>query len=186
MKWALGVVVVMGLMFAGCANGEETVRVKTTPISNVGGVPDPKPEIKAVEEHQAAVLAFYTEVARQDFIRAAEQAESDRIAAEAAAEKKKQTTTKKTTKPKSHSGTPTPSSGAAQCVINHESATSGTYSAENPTSTASGAYQFVDGTWDNYGGYHHASDAPPEVQDRKFAEVWANGAGRSHWNGSGC
>ena len=57
----------------------------------------------------------------------------------------------------------------------------GNYKAENPTSTASGAYQFVDGTWDNYGGYHHASDAPPHIQDQKAAQVWDGGRGWRHW-----
>lgn len=37
--------------------------------------------------------------------------------------------------------------------------------------TASGAYKFVDGTWDSYGGYVRAKDAPPEMQDQKAAEM---------------
>lgn len=47
----------------------------------------------------------------------------------------------------------------------------GDYTAEAAGATASGAYQFVDGTWDGYGGYNHAADAPPEVQDAKAAEM---------------
>lgn len=47
----------------------------------------------------------------------------------------------------------------------------GDYTAEAAGATASGAYQFVDGTWNGYGSYDHAADAPPDVQDAKAAEM---------------
>lgn len=47
----------------------------------------------------------------------------------------------------------------------------GDYTAEAAGSSASGAYQFVDGTWDGYGGHARAVHAPPEVQDAKAAET---------------
>ena len=45
----------------------------------------------------------------------------------------------------------------------------GDYAARARGSTASGAYQFLDSSWDGYGGYRRASDAPPAVQDAKAA-----------------
>jgi LysM repeat protein len=43
-----------------------------------------------------------------------------------------------------------------------------------------GAYQFDDATWGGYGGYKHASDAPPAVQDAKAADTYAR-RGCSPW-----
>lgn len=78
---------------------------------------------------------------------------------------------------------PVYSGGGGGCVPDYivQRESGGDYTAENPTSTASGKYQFLDGTWNGYGGYQHASDAPPAVQDAKACELWDNGRGASHW-----
>ncbi len=75
------------------------------------------------------------------------------------------------------------------CVRAHESG--GNYTAQNPRSSASGAYQFLDSTWRNvsvksgHPGYSRASHAPWHVQDAVALWLYNNG-GRSAWAGTGC
>ena len=83
----------------------------------------------------------------------------------------------------------TPPGGFLACVRRHESG--GNYQAENPVSTASGAYQFLDSTWRTmsaragHSGYGHAADAPPHIQDA-VATHTVNSGWSSAWNGTGC
>lgn len=70
----------------------------------------------------------------------------------------------------------------------------GDYAAQNPTSTASGAYQFLDSTWqgmDAAAGYARAIDAPESVQDAAAIELYTEQgttpwlASASCWQGQG-
>lgn len=82
--------------------------------------------------------------------------------------------TYRATAPASHPG------GIAACIRLHES--HGNYRAENNTSTASGAYQFLDSTWQSVTGLPgRAMDYPPAVQDRAFYKLWNGGKGANQW-----
>lgn len=71
--------------------------------------------------------------------------------------------------------------GVRLCIIARESG--GNYNAQNRYSTASGAYQFLDGTWRAVTGLGgSAKDYPPAVQDAAFYKLFDNGRGKSHWN----
>lgn len=65
------------------------------------------------------------------------------------------------------------------------------WTAENPTSTASGGFQFIDGTfvvWAKRAGIsapRHAAYASPVIQVRVFAYTVTHG-GKRAWNGTGC
>lgn len=50
------------------------------------------------------------------------------------------------------------------------------------SSSASGLWQFVRGTWGGFGGYVNAADAPVSVQNERARQLWAGGAGCGHWN----
>lgn len=47
----------------------------------------------------------------------------------------------------------------------------GDYTARAAGSTASGAYQFLDSTWDGHGGFPQAWQAPPPIQDARATEM---------------
>ena len=82
------------------------------------------------------------------------------------------------------------------CVRHHESDRGAYphingYGAQNPYSSASGAYQFINSTWRNvsarsgHAGYATAASAPWYVQDAVALWTYNNG-GRSAWAGTGC
>lgn len=63
----------------------------------------------------------------------------------------------------------------------------GSYSltAKNPVSTASGKYQFINGTWESVTGLPAPASAySEEIQDAAFYKLWNNGKGSFHWNAS--
>lgn len=70
-------------------------------------------------------------------------------------------------------------SGIASCIAKYESG--GNPRAQNPHSSASGLFQFVDGTWNNFKGYARAMYAPVSVQLQKFYIVWNGGKGAGNW-----
>ncbi len=57
------------------------------------------------------------------------------------------------------------------------------YSAKNKSSTASGAYQVLDGTWNGWGNYPHARNATPEQQELQGWQIF-QAAGTRPWNAS--
>lgn len=85
----------------------------------------------------------------------------------------------------------TPSADAAGITLPPEAdairqcESGGDYRAENPDSSASGAWQFIASTWEWVTGLAPPASAyPPAVQDRAFVALWADGAGAAHWNAS--
>lgn len=78
-----------------------------------------------------------------------------------------------------------------RCIRAHESDTAGGYRAENPDSTASGAYQFTDGTWRSVSREagirvpSHASDASPALQDAVARYALTHGHAKA-WDGTHC
>jgi hypothetical protein len=119
---------------------------------------------------QEARHDWKVEQARIARVKAAREARHDRIVALKADRREKRTI---------NSASTVSLSGIAACIAKYESG--GNPRAQNPSSSASGLYQFVDGTWNNYGGYSRAMYAPVSVQTEKFYQVWNNGAGAGQW-----
>lgn len=83
------------------------------------------------------------------------------------------------------------------CIRKHESILWGHYRAENDHSSASGAGQWLNGTWDGIKEwvkvqgkfvarqYDEAKDAPAWVQDAAFIHVYNHG-GLKMWHGTWC
>jgi hypothetical protein len=68
-------------------------------------------------------------------------------------------------------GAPIPAEPAVILATIRHMETGGNYTVSVRTSSASGAYGFLDSSWGGYGGYARARDAPPAVQDAKAAEL---------------
>lgn len=67
------------------------------------------------------------------------------------------------------------------CIIKRESG--GNYRAQNKYSTASGAYQFINSTWEAVTGLPGpARNYSKATQDRAFYKLFNNGKGKSNWN----
>lgn len=49
------------------------------------------------------------------------------------------------------------------------------------TSSSSGKWQAIRGSWARYGGFLNAADAPESVQDAWARSVWRGGVGCSNW-----
>lgn len=84
-------------------------------------------------------------------------------------------------------GSDTPPGGGAGGIAAHvrQCESGGNYRAENPHSSASGGYQFINATWTGTTGLRPPASAySPAVQDRAFHKLWAGGRGAHHWNAS--
>ncbi len=79
----------------------------------------------------------------------------------------------------------------ALCVAHHESWSPHMWTAENPYSTASGGFQWIDGSWRvnlgraGFSGPGHAAYASPILQAKVTAWVITHN-GQRNWNGAHC
>lgn len=69
-------------------------------------------------------------------------------------------------------------SGVAGCIRKYESG--GLVDTDGSNDHRDGYYQIIPSTWDGYGGYATAQEAPRSVQDERFEQLWAES--HHHWD----
>lgn len=144
---------------------------------------DKRANQKAQEEKRLKELAQARKRAAQLRARKEEQKRVALVAAAEKARKRREVNSKpreyKTRAPQSTKNHVAPG-GIAACIRKHESG--GNYSALNGGSGASGAYQFLDSTWQAVTGLPgKAMNYSPAQQDAAFWKLWNNGAGANQW-----
>jgi hypothetical protein len=83
--------------------------------------------------------------------------------------------------------------GSLSGLVKAYESSGGNYTAQNPRTTASGAYQFTDPTWQRFASgagvdiaqYPTAASAPPVVQDQVFSHTVSQ-VGLQPWTCTGC
>jgi hypothetical protein len=147
---------------------------------------DKRSNQKAMEEKRQKELAEAKKRAAEKKAReeAAREAERQRLAAAAEKARKQREVNSKprVTKPKVIQPTQNhvAPGGIAACIRKYESG--GNYRALNPSSGASGAYQFMDATWQSVTGLSgKAMNYSPAQQDAAFWKLWNNGKGAHNW-----
>lgn len=65
------------------------------------------------------------------------------------------------------------------CIAKYESGGT-TDEAGNYQDPGGGKYQIISSTWDGYGGYARAEDAPPNIQEAKAEALWSES--HHHWD----
>lgn len=161
-------------------NSRDAVRPKATPMvsTHENHVNHVKLVMAAkAAKDKAAAEAKAKRIAKAKAIKAAKLA---RYKAWKEKQAKKTVKTKKTVKKTYSTVKKVSLSGIAACIAKYESG--GNPRAENPNSSASGLFQFIDGTWRAITGRSdRAKDAPVSVQIAAFYKLWNGGRGAHHW-----
>jgi hypothetical protein len=148
---------------------------------------DKRANQKAIAEKRFKEQIAAEKRAKEKKAREAAQREANRKAALAAAAERARKVRQENSKPvvtKPRVNPPTYNhvapGGIAACIRKYESG--GNYQALNGGSGASGAYQFMDATWQSITGLPgKAMNYSPAQQDAAFWKLWNNGKGARNW-----